>query len=149
MDIGHSLLLAAFCVQIYNLGTIWVVQWVVYPLFGQVGVAGYETYHGFYLRRIPLPIIVPGFASFLMPVAVWATLPPVVPQALAIANVAMGIVGFLVTVGLEIPRHWKLEKARDPRIIEELIRYNWPRTLSISASAVLTLAMVLYAFAPV
>lgn len=61
----------------------------------------------------------------------------------------MGIVGFLVTVGLEIPRHGKLQQARNPRIIEELIRYNWPRTLSISASAVLTLAMLLYAFAPV
>lgn len=76
-------------------------------------------------------------------------LPPTAPQALAVANVAMGIVGFLVTVGLEIPRHGKLQQARNPRIIEELIRYNWPRTLSISASAVLTLAMLLYAFAPV
>ena len=149
MDIGHGLLLAALCLQIYKLGTIWVVQWVIYPLFGQVGELGYTTYHRFYVSRIPLPIIVPGFASFVMPVAVWATLPPTAPQALAIVNVAMGIVGFLVTVGLEIPRHGKLQQSRDPRIIEELIRYNWPRTLTISASAVLTMAMFLFAFAPV
>lgn len=149
MDIGHGLLLAAFCVQLYDLGTIWIVQQVVYPVFGQVGEADYVTYHRFYVRRIPLPIIVPGFASFLLPVAVWATLPPTVPQALAALNVAMGVTGVLVTVAPEIPRHRRLERARDPRVIEELIRHNRPRTLSISASAALTLAMVLQAFAPV
>lgn len=70
MDIGHGLLLAALCVQIYNLGTIWVVQRVIYPLFGQVGEANYITYHRFYVSRIPLPIIAPGFTSFAMPLAV-------------------------------------------------------------------------------
>lgn len=149
MDIGHGLLLAALCVQFYNLGSIWYAQRVVYPLFGQVGAAEYVTYHRFYVSRIPLPIIAPGFTSFAMPVLVWATLPPAAPQAMAIANVAMGIMGFLVTVGLEIPRHTKLQKTRDSQIIAELIRYNWPRTFSISASAALTLAMVLYAFVPV
>lgn len=146
MDIGHGVLLAALCLQFYNLGVIWFAQRVVYPLFGEVGEAAYAGYHRFYLSRIPSPIVAPGFASFAAPVAVWATLPPAAPQALAAANVAMGIVGLLVTVGLEIPRHGKLERACDPRIIEELIRYNWPRTLSISASAALTLAMVIHAF---
>jgi hypothetical protein len=32
-------------------------------------------------------------------------------------------------------------------VIAELVRFNWPRTLSISAQAVITLPMVSYAFA--
>ncbi len=148
-DIGHGILLAALCLQFYNLGTIWLAQRVIYPLFEKVGAAEYVTYHRFYVHRIPLPIILPGFASFVMPIAVWATLPAIVPQGLAIANVAMGIVGLVVTVGLEIPRHTKLQAARDPLTIKELISYNWPRTFSISASAALVLGMFVYAFAAV
>jgi hypothetical protein len=34
-------------------------------------------------------------------------------------------------------------------VIRELIRYNWPRTLAISGSALLTLLMLTAAFSPV
>jgi hypothetical protein len=55
----------------------------------------------------------------------------------------------LVTVALEIPRHARLEKGgKQEQVIRELVRYNWPRTLSITASAVLTLLMLTAAFAP-
>lgn len=48
-------------------------------------------------------------------------------------NIAVGIVGLLVTVMLEIPRHARLEKdGKNDATISELICYNWPRTLSIS-----------------
>jgi hypothetical protein len=76
-------------------------------------------------------------------------LPASVPVWMAVANVAMGIVGLLVTVGLEIPRHNKLDHGKDDRLIRELIAYNWPRTASITVSAALTLAMCLHAFSPV
>jgi hypothetical protein len=149
MDIGHGLLLAALCLQFHNFGTIWFVQLVVYPLFAKVGVPDYIAYHRFYTSHIPLPVILPGFLSFLMPVAVWALLPASVPVWLALANIAMGIVGFLVTVGLEIPRHGRLENGgKNDQTIAELIAYNWPRTASITISALLTLAMVTHAFIP-
>ena len=67
-----------------------------------------------------------------------------------LANVICGIVGLLVTVALEIPRHARLEKGgKQEKVIRELVYYNWPRTLSITASAFLTLLMLLSAFQPV
>ena len=48
----------------YVLGGIWFAQIVVYPLFGKVGEDEYVAYHRFYSSRIPLPVILPGFASF-------------------------------------------------------------------------------------
>jgi hypothetical protein len=148
MDFSHALLLIALCLQWYNMGTIWFCQTTVYPLFGQVAETGYSSYHKFYVGSIPFSVIVPGFLSFLMPLVVLIWRPEGVPLVLALGNLIAGIVGLLITVGLEIPRHNRLENGKDDRLIAELIRYNWPRTTSITVSAALTTAMVIRAFTP-
>ncbi len=149
MDFAHWLLPAWTVLIFYVLGEIWFVQIVVYPLFGKVGPNEYIAYHKFYSSRIPLPVIVPGFLSFLAPVALVFLGPESVPLWMYLANVICGIVGLLVTVALEIPRHARLEKGgKQEAVIRDLVRYNWPRTLSITASALLTLLMLTAAFAP-
>jgi hypothetical protein len=140
------LLLLWSALVFWELGQIWLVQIVVYPLFARVGDAEYVAYHSFYTSRIPLPIIVPGFASFLLPAAL-AYFGPAVPGWMSAANIAAGIAGLLVTVLLEIPRHNRLEKGgKNDATIDELIRYNWPRTASISAQAVITFMMLIHVF---
>ncbi|MDQ3792386.1 MAG: hypothetical protein M3341_07050, partial [Actinomycetota bacterium] len=66
MDLSHLFLLLCTVVIFYVLGEIWFVQIVVYPLFGKVGEDEYVAYHKFYSSRIPLPVVLPGFASFLV-----------------------------------------------------------------------------------
>ena len=138
MDLAHWLLLFWTVIIFYVLGGIWFAQIVVYPLFGKVGEDEYVAYHRFYSSRIPLPVILPGFASFLLPIALVFFRPDPVPLSLALANVAFGLVGLFVTVALEIPRHARLEKGgKQEAVIRELVLYNWPRTLSITGSALL------------
>lgn len=149
MDLSHWFLLLWTVLVLYVFGQIWFAQIVVYPLFGKVGKDEYVAYHGFYSSRIPLPVIVPGFASFLLPVALVFLGPGSVPMWMTLANAACGLAGLFVTVALEIPRHARLEKGgKQEAVIRELVLYNWPRTLSISASAFLTLLMLTAAFAP-
>ncbi len=132
-------------VNFWVLGQIWLAQWVVYPLFRRVGVAEYIGYHRFYAQRIPLPVIVPGFASFVLPVPL-AIFGPALPAWMHAANIGLGLVGLVVTVALEIPRHDRLERdGKDDAVIAELIRYNWPRTLSITLQAGVTAAMLAHA----
>lgn len=148
MEAAHLLLLAWTGLIFWVLGQIWFAQIVVYPLFAKVGEADYVRYHRFYAGNIPLPVIVPGFASFLLPVPL-ALLGPAVPPWMNIANIAAGVVGLLVTAILEIPRHNRLQRGgKDDGTIAELIRFNWPRTLSITVQAAVTTAMLLSAHAP-
>lgn len=143
MDISQVLLLLWSGLVFWVLGQIWLVQIVIYPLFLKVDEADYIAYHRFYSRRIPLPVIVPGFASFLLPIPL-AVYGPAVPVWMSAVNIAAGIVGLLVTVMLEIPRHSRLERnGKNDSTIAELVRYNWPRTLSISLQGLVTLAMLL------
>lgn len=146
MDTPKLYLLFWSMVSFWELGQIWFAQIVIYPLFAKVGVTEYTGYHGFYTSRIPLVVILPGFASFLLPIPL-AFLGPEVPGWMTAANIATGIVGLLVTVLLEIPRHGRLQRdGKNDRTIAELIRYNWPRTASVTAQAVVTLAMLIWVF---
>jgi hypothetical protein len=144
MDSSHLLLLLWAMLAFYELGQIWFCQIVIYPLFAQVGDADYVRYHGFYTRRIPLPVIIPGFASFLLPIPL-ALFGPSVPVWMTAANIGAGIVGLLLTVLLLIPRHSRLEKGKNAVTIAELVRYNWPRTMSISSQSVVTFLMMRHA----
>jgi hypothetical protein len=149
MDFSHWFLLFCTLLGFYNLGNIWFVQLVVYPLFAKVGAEEYSTYHKFYARQIPLPVILPGFANFLLPIALIFYRPESVPLAIALANAACGLLSLFVTVALEIPRHDRLEKGgKQDEVIRELILYNWPRTFGIMGSAFLTLMMLMQAFSP-
>jgi hypothetical protein len=149
MYFAHLFLLFWTVVIFYVLGVIWFAQIVVYPLFGKVGPDEYIAYHRFYSSRIPLPVVIPGFASFLLPIVLVFFRPDSVSLWIALANAACGLVSLFVTVALEIPRHVRLEKGgKQEAVIRELIRYNWPRTLSITGSALLTLLMLTAAFSP-
>lgn len=146
MELSQLFLIFWAALVFWVLGQIWLVQIIIYPLFAKVGAADYVHYHRFYSRHIPLPVIIPGFASFLLPV-VLVLYGPIVPLWMSMLNIVAGIVGLLVTVMLEIPRHARLEKnGKNDVTIAELICYNWPRTLSITAQSVISFLMLCYVF---
>jgi hypothetical protein len=150
MDLSHGFLLFCTILVFYILGVSWLAQIVVYPLFAKVSSEAYVAYHTFYTSRIPLPVIVPGFASFLLPLALIFLRPESVPLWIALANGVCGLLSLFVTVALAIPRHNQLERhGKQERVIEELILYNWLRTFGVTGSAALTLAMLTLAFLPV
>ena len=67
-----------------------------------------------------------------------------------VLSIVLGLVALLVTVGLEIPRHIRLQQqGKTDTLIQELIVYNWVRTFAITAQAVLILWMLTRTFVPV
>ena len=149
MEILHLALLLWVGLVFWVLGQIWFVQIVIYPLFALVGEADYLHNQRFHSKHILFPIILPGFAGFVLPLALAFLAPPSLPVWLIGANIAVGLVSFLDTVLLEIPRHVRLTRAgKSPQVIGELIRYNWPRTISITIQAILAIWMLYYTFSP-
>lgn len=149
MDIGNISFVLWIALVLYATGQIWFCQIVVDPLFAMVGEKDYVQSHHFYLSHIPMPVILPGFACFLLPLAMPFLGPAAIPPLLHGFNIALGFVGLMVTLFLEIPRHGRLERdGKDLRIIGELVRYNRPRTASISLQAVITAIMLTYVFSP-
>ena len=129
---------------------IWYAQVVIYTLFHRVGDAEYMAYHNDYSARIPFPVVVPGFASFLLPLALLFLRPASVDGWMVVANAACGFVSLFVTVALEIPRHSRLQKGgKQDDVIRQLVAFNWPRTLALTGSAILSYAMVLCAYWPI
>lgn len=150
MYLSHFLLIAATILALYELGQIWYIQVVIYPLFAQVGPAEYIAYHGFYASKIPMPVILPGFASFLLPLFLAFVRPEGAPAWLAYANAVCGLAGLIVTVALLIPRHKLLATGgKQAQTIEELVRFNWLRTTSVTGSAACCVLMTMAAFRPV
>lgn len=142
MQEHHLYLTLWAALSFWELGQIWFCQIVVYPLFAKVGETDYVAYHRFYSRRIPLVVILPGFASFLLPLPL-AMFGPAVPTWMNATNIACGIAGLLVTVLLAIPRHNRLERdGKHAVTIAELVHYNWPRTISITIQAIVTAMML-------
>jgi hypothetical protein len=150
MDPAHWLVLLWTGIIFNVLGGVWFAQIVVYPVPAKVGAEEYVSYHNYYSSRIPLRFILPGFASFLVPVALVFFGPDSVPTWLTLASAACGLVGLAVTVVLEIARHARLERgSKQDKAIGELVRYNWSCVLSITGSALLTLLMLPAAFSRV
>lgn len=146
MNDSGVMLLLYMALIFWSVAQIWMAQVVVYPLFGHVGKRDYITYHRAYSRRIPLPVILPGFASFLTPAALYFVQLPA-PRWMLLASFLSAAVALLVTVLLEIPRHARLERrGKDERTIGELIRYNWPRTIAMSFQAVLAIGICCHVF---
>jgi hypothetical protein len=149
MTVEHALLLGMAAVALYLLGQVWLGQLVIYALFTQVGPAEYGAYHRLYNARIPLPVALPGFASCVLPCVLVFHRPAGVPDWMAIANVACGLVGFLITVKFTVPRHNRLEyEGKQDHLIREVTALSWLRTLSITGSAVLSCLMLGKAFTP-
>lgn len=146
LDPSHLFLLAWAGLNFWGLGQIWFRQVVIYPLFGHVGASEFAAYSRAYGRRIPLPVIVPGFARFLLPVPL-ALLGPTVLLWMSAVNVGARLVGLLVTVGLEIPREVRRGlDGKNDAVIRELVRFNWLRPLSFTTSAAVTMAMLMHVF---
>jgi hypothetical protein len=138
----EAMLLGWTGICFWAVGQVWLAQVVLYPLFQRVGETDYICYHRFYALRAPLAMAAPGFACFLFPIPL-AVFGPGMPEWMHTANIALGVVGLLVAMAVETPRHAHLEiGGKDTEVIDELICCNWPRTISVTLQGALTVGML-------
>lgn len=142
MSFADALLLAHLAATLSMVGIIWFVQVVHYPLFRDVGDAGFPAYAAAHITRtgrVVGPLMVIELASGLLLLR-WR--PTAVPGALAVLGIALLIVIWLSTRLLQVPRHRLLGQGYDAVIGRSLVMTNWLRTVAWTVRGVLVLLMI-------
>lgn len=123
-------------------GIIWFVQVVHYPLFSEVGAAGFTVYEAKHTKRtgwVVAPLMTVELASGI---ALLWYLPPSTPLPLAQAGLFLLILIWASTMLLQVPLHRRLVKGFDAAAHRKLVRSNWLRTLAWSGRTVLLYGMI-------
>jgi hypothetical protein len=118
-------------------GVIWFVQVVHYPLFGLVGGAGFPGYAAEHGRRTTWVVAGPMLAELGTGVLLLWRRPNAMPAWAAWCGLALLLVVWASTFGLQVPRHGELAGGFDARAHRRLVRSNWVRTAAWSARGVL------------
>jgi hypothetical protein len=122
-------------------GLIWFVQVVHYPLFHQVGGAGFTTYAGEHARRttyVVAPLMLVELISSI--VLLFSSLRPqgVLPYEAWLGAALVGVL-WLSTALLQVPLHDRLQESFSGRHIARLVASNWLRTAAWTLRGALVL----------
>jgi hypothetical protein len=122
---------------LFMVGLIWFVQVVHYPLFGQVGGAGFSAYHRLHSRNTAWVVGLPMCIELVTAVAVawrWGgTWTLVALTLLAIIWISTWL--------LQVPAHARLEQGFDAATHRRLVNTNWVRTAAWSGRGVIAIVM--------
>ncbi|MDX2029210.1 MAG: hypothetical protein SF339_00975 [Blastocatellia bacterium] len=138
---GRLLLLANVAATLYLVGLIWQVQIVHYPLFAQVGDAGFATYARLHSNLITLVVGPPMLLEAATTALLLAHRPANIPFSAALLGAVLLAAIWLSTMFLQAPQHNRLAAGFDVEAHRFLVFSNWIRTLAWSARGALALWM--------
>lgn len=119
---------------------IWVIQVVHYPSFRFVEESRFSSFHSFHSKSISY-LVMP---LMLFELVVTATLFLKSPSNLLVITSSLLLaVTWSSTFFLSVPCHNSLRIKHEPKLIEQLIKTNWIRTLSWSSKMVLAVYLYL------
>ena len=132
------LLLAHVVVTLFMVGVIWFVQIVHYPLFQEVGEAGFAEYERQNTRRTGYVLAIPMLVEFATAVALaWR-----MSGRLAWSGLGLLVVIWLSTWFWQVPAHRRLERGFDAATHRRLVRTNWARTVAWSFRGIIAVALL-------
>jgi uncharacterized membrane protein len=127
---------------LYLVGLIWIVQILIYPLMGHVGVSSYSAYHNLHTSRIA-PIVAPAMIVELLTAIyfVFASDEKIDRRYFWFGLILVLII-WASTFLLQVPLHEKLAKGFDIDVQRRLTLTNWLRTAAWSLRGALVLWMI-------
>ncbi len=125
------------------LGAILIVQIVHYPLFAQVGSAGFPEYEAMHTSRITWVVAPLMLAELATAVGLIATRPSgFQPKLLWIGLILLAII-WASTAFVQVPLHNKLMNGFDQAAHAKLVATNWIRTGAWAARGAIAIALLL------
>ena len=140
-NFGKLILLMNVAATLYLTGLIWCVQIVHYPLFAQVGKAGFAAYETAHSNLITPIVGVPMLVELVTAGLLLFFRLPAIGLAETMAGLVLVVVIWLSTMFLQVPQHGILSSGFDTAAHQFLVTSNWLRTVAWSLRGVLTLWM--------
>lgn len=137
---------AVHCVATLTLvGLIWFVQVVHYPLMAAVGDHRFRAYAREHASRTSWVVTAPMLLEAATAIAMVVEPPAATVRPVVWVGLALLVLVWASTFGLQVPCHRRLASGFDPRVHRRLVRTNWIRTLAWTGRAPVAVATVMMA----
>lgn len=123
-------------------GVIWIIQWLHYPLFAEVGPEAFEHYeilHRTWISQVVGPLMLVELGTGFLCVI---RRPECIPRYQTLLGFALLILIWVSTFFIQVPLHNAITVQFDLEAISQLVKSNWIRTVAWSIRAVLILFML-------
>lgn len=135
------ILLIGLATTLFMTGVIWIIQIVHYPLFNQVGRAGFAAYEMNHSRLITFVVMPPMVVELGIAALLTIYRPSTIPAWAAWMGLTLVGVIWLSTFFLQVPQHTILSNGFDAKAHNVLVISNWVRTVAWSVRSGLMLWM--------
>lgn len=137
----RTVFLAHLAATLLMTGVIWFVQVVHYPLFADIGKAGFSSYEQRHTALTTWVVGPPMFVEAATAVLLFWFRPVGILTWQLGSGLALLAIVWLSTAFLQVPCHELLSKAFEPSVHERLVVTNWIRTAAWSLRALLVIWM--------
>ncbi len=133
----NDFLLIQLGCTLYMTGLIWFVQLVHYPMFGDVPREAFVEYERIHQARTTWAVG-PAMLLELVTALIWLWYrPSTVPEWMPWLGLALLLLVDGSTAVFFGPQHGRLSAGFDERLHEQLVRWNWLRTIGWTARSAL------------
>ncbi|HKM52571.1 MAG TPA: hypothetical protein VJY33_04115 [Isosphaeraceae bacterium] len=137
----RTVFLAHMAATLLMTGVIWFVQVVHYPLFADIGKAGFSSYEQRHTALTTWVVGPPMFVEAATAVLLFWFRPAGILTWQLGSGLALLAIVWLSTAFFQVPCHELLSKAFEPSVHERLVVTNWIRTAAWSLRALLVIWM--------
>lgn len=139
MNAADWILIVTTALAWYQVGFVWLVQVVAWPLFGYVGPNEFNAYHQAWWRGIRYILFIPSALTFIGGILLLITRPRGVPEWLLADGFAMYVLMYVLTAVWYGPEQAKLTDPRSSRLVT-INKVHWIRTALVSGYGLCLLA---------
>ncbi|HJK91214.1 MAG TPA: hypothetical protein RMH85_05075 [Polyangiaceae bacterium LLY-WYZ-15_(1-7)] len=125
----RALLLGHAASTLGMVAVIWFVQLVHYPLFAQVGAAGFARYEALHTQRISWIVVPLMLAEAITALVLWSGDVAWASRAERTFGAALVLALWASTFLLSVPEHGRLARGFDAASHARLVGTNWIRTV--------------------
>lgn len=123
-------------------GVIWIIQWLHYPLFAEVGPEAFEQYeilHRTWISQLVGPLMLVELGTGFLCVI---RRPVSIPAYQPLVGLALLLLIWASTFFIQVPLHNAITAEFDLEAISHLVKSNWIRTIAWSMRAALIFFML-------